>query len=206
MQITENQNKAIDEIIEMVVSVIGNGSREIDTTDAISSTARLAGSFLFRSFGFKINDAKPGTVMLSEEANTKGIQLINITYAALQNFGIRIDNDKMNNGNQKQATNNFIDVIKKVQSPAKEIMKKNDLSYEQMAQSAAIATAFIIQQSTNIIPEEGLGTAIYSYIEGTKTCPPEFSSESDTAAIAKTTTSVNDHSKNVSKPWWKFWN
>lgn len=206
MQLTENQNKAIDEIIEMVVSVIGNGSREIDTTDAISSTARLAGSFLFRSFGFKINDAKPGTVMLSEEANTKGIQLINITYAALQNFRIRIDNNKMNNGNQKQPTNNFIDVIEKVQSPAQEIMKKNDLSYEQMAQSAAIATAFIIQQSSNITPEEGLGTAIYSYIEGAKTYPPEFSSESEKAAIAKTTKSVNANSKNISKPWWKFWN
>jgi hypothetical protein len=206
MQLSQNQNKAVDDIIEMVVSVIGNGSREIDTADAISSTARLAGSFLFRSFGFKINNAKPGTVMLSEEANTKGVQLVNITYAVLQNFGIQIDNNKMNNGIQKQPTNNFIDVIKKMQTPAQEIMKKNDLSYEQMAQSAAIATAFIIQQSTNITPEEGLGTAIYSYIEGTKTCPPEFPNEPEKTGKAETITTVHTNSKNISKPWWKFWN
>ena len=205
MDITNNQNKAVNEIVEMVVSVIGNGSREIDTTEAISSTARLAGSFLFRSFGFKINDAKPGTVMLSEEANTKGPQLVNITHAVLLNYGIQIDNRKMSNGNQKQAESNFADVIGKVQTPALEIMKKNDLSYEQMAQSAAIATAFIIQQSSNITPEEGFGTAIYHYIEGTKTFPPEFDGESEKTTNIKTAVKENVNSGDVSRSWWKFW-
>lgn len=174
MEITKNQNDAVNDIVEMVVNVIGNGSREINTIEAISSTARLAGSFLFRSFRLKINDAKPGTVILSEEANTKGPQLVNITHAVLYNFGIRIDNNKMSNGNRKHAESNFIDVISKVQVPALDIMNKRELSYEQMAQSAAIATAFIIQQSSNITPEEGFGIAIYHYIEGSKTNPPEF--------------------------------
>lgn len=205
MEISNNQNKAVNDIVEMVVSVIGNGSREIDTTEAISSTARLAGSFLFRSFGFKINDAKPGAVMLSEEANTKGPQLVNITYAVLQNFGIQIDNKKMPNGNQKQAESNFVEVIGKVQTPALEIMKKNDLSYEQMAQSAAIATAFIIQQSSNITPEEGFGTAIYHYIEGSKTFPPQFNSELEKTTNIKNAAKENANPGGVSKSWWKFW-
>ena len=205
MEITNNQNKAVNEIVEMVVSVIGNGSREIDTTEAISSTARLAGSFLFRSFQFKIDDAKPGTAMLSEDANTKGPQLVNITHAALQNMGIQIDNNKMSGGNQQQAESNFVDVIGKVQAPALEIMKKYDLSYEQMAQSSAIATAFIIQQSNNIIPEEGFGTAIYHYIEGTKTFPPVFSGEPNKTNNTETAEKENSIPKDVSKPWWKFW-
>jgi hypothetical protein len=200
MGITENQNKAVNEIVEMIVDVIGKGSREIDTTEAISSTARLAGSFLFRSFGFEINDAKPGTVMLSEEANTKGPQLVNITHAVLQNFGIQIDNDKMSNGNQKQAESNFIEVIGKIQKPALEIMNNNKLSYEQMAQSSAIATAFIIQQSNNISPEEGFGIAIYHYIEGTKTNPPEFEKKTEHKSESKDLKKENE-----SKPWWKFW-
>ena len=205
MEITQNQNKAVNDIVEMVVSVIGNASREIDTTEAISSTARLAGSFLFRSFGLKLNDAKPGTVVLSEEANTKGPQLVNITHAVLHNLGIQIDNGKMSDGNEKQATSNFVDVIAKMQTPALEIMKANDLNYEQMAQSAAIATAFIVQQSSNISPEEGFGTAIYHYIEGTKTFPPAFSTEDETTANTKTTKSENTNHKDLSKPWWKFW-
>ena len=138
MGITENQNKAVNDIVEMIVNVVGKGSREIDTTEAISSTARLAGNFLFRSFNFKIDDAKPGTAMLSEDANTKGPQLVNITHAVLQNFGIQIDNNKMSSGKQKQAESNFVEVIDKIQNPALEIMTKYSLSYEQMAQSAAI--------------------------------------------------------------------
>ncbi len=201
MEITKNQNDAVNDIVEMVVNVIGNGSRAIDTTEAISSTARLAGSFLFRSFGFTIDNAKAGTVMLSEEANIKGPQLVTITHVVLQNFGIMIDNTKMSNGNQKYSKSNFVDLIGKVQVPALEIMKKNDLSYEQMAQSAAIATAFIIQQSSNITPEEGFGTAIYHYIEGSKTYPPDFDS------IAKSEQQEQDVKRHDSqtKPWWKLW-
>lgn len=126
--------------------------------------------------------------MLSEEANRKGPELVNITHAALYNFGIQIDN-KMSGGNQKHAESNFVELIAKIQSPALEIMKKNALTYEQMAQSAAIATAFIIQQSKNITPEEGFGTAIYHYIEGSKTSPPDF----------------NLNAKSEAKSWWKLW-
>lgn len=199
MEITKNQNEAVNDIVEMVVNIIGNGSREIDTTEAISSTARLAGSFLFRSFGFKINDAKPGTVMLSEEANTKGPQLVNITHAVLQNLGIQIDNSKMSNAKQKQTASNFVDLINKIQVPALEIMKKNDLSFEQMAQSAAIATAFIIQQSNNITPEDGFGTAIYHYIEGSKTNPPDFDLNVNNG------TQEEKKDDRPTKPWWKVW-
>ena len=74
-----------------------------------------------------------------------------------------------------------------------------------MAQSAAIATAFIIQQSNNITPEEGFGTAIYHYIEGTKTFPPEFSSESDKTTNTRTPAKDNTNPGGVWKPWWKFW-
>jgi hypothetical protein len=86
MKTTKNQNDAVNDIVEMIVDVIGNGSRELDTIEAISSVARLAGSFLFRSFDLKIADLKPGTVMLSEEANIKGPQLVNITHSVLQNY------------------------------------------------------------------------------------------------------------------------
>lgn len=201
MEITKNQKEAVDDIVEMVVNVLGNGSREIDTTEAISCTARLAGSCLFRSFKLQVHDVEPGSVMLSEEANIKGPQLVNITHAVLHNFGIKIDSNKMSSGNQKRAESSFIDVISKVQVPALVIMKRRELNYEQMAQSAAIATAFIIQQSSNISPEEGFGIAIYHYIEGSKTNPP------DTNIVTKNQTRNQEdrNSDGQTKPWWKMW-
>lgn len=199
MQITKNQNEAVNDIVEMVIKVIGNGCREIDTTEAISSAARLAGSFMFRSFAFKINDAEPGTAILSEEANIKGQQLVNITYAVLQNLGVQIDNNNMSMSNHKLSESNFIDVIRKIQNPALEIMKKRNLTYEQMAQSAAIATAFIIQQSNSIKPEEGFGTAIYHFIEGSKTYPPDSNSNFEKGTNKQT------KSNKSPRPWWRIW-
>lgn len=205
MEITKSQNKAVDELIEMVVAIIGKGSREIDTTAAISGTARLAGSFMFRSFGFEVTDVKPGAAMLSEDANVKGPQLVTITQAVLLNFGIQIDTTKMSTGDTKQADSDFVDVIAIIQDPALEIMKRNDLNFEQMAHATAIATAFIIQQSTNISPEEGFGMAIYHYIEGSKTFPPEFSSTSNTTSKSNAPLQQNAKPSSDSKPWWKFW-
>lgn len=174
MEISTNQNAAVNDLVAMIAGIFKNESGEIDTIEAISGTARLAGSFLFRSFGFTLDDAKPGSVVLSEEANTKGPQLVNITYSVLQHFGVVIDNDKMSTETQQQSASNFVDMMNRIQKAALEIMQKNELNYEQMAQSAAIATAFIIQQSDTISPEDGFGTAIYHYVEGIKTYPPEF--------------------------------
>jgi hypothetical protein len=107
----------------------------------------------------------------------------------------------MSDGSRKRAESNFVDVISKVQVPALEIMKKRELSYEQMAQSAAIATAFIIQQSGNITPEEGFGIAIFHYIEGSKTNPPDI----HIVAQSETKKPEEKNSDGQTKPWWKIW-
>ncbi len=49
MELTNTHYNAIEEIFEMVFNFFENDSSEIRTTEVISSTARLAGSFLFRS-------------------------------------------------------------------------------------------------------------------------------------------------------------
>ncbi|CAM3049382.1 hypothetical protein [Flavobacterium frigoris] len=174
MNISKEQNEAVNDIVELIASKLGDEKREINIIDAISTCARLAGSLLFRSFDFQIKDAKPGTVMLSENANIKGPELVNLTHNVLYSFGITIDNQKMNESSANETSIDFINAINLVQNQALEIMNKYNLTFEQLAQSTAIATAFIIQQSPNIEAEIGFGKAIYHYIEGSKTFPPNF--------------------------------
>ncbi|OOG75534.1 hypothetical protein [Flavobacterium sp. A45] len=210
MNISLEQNKAVNDIVELIALKLGNEKRELNIVDAISTCARLAGSLLFRSFDFQIKDAKPGSVMLSENANIKGPELVNITHTVLQNFGITIDNQKMNSSSGEETKINFLDAIDLVQSEALEIMKKYKLSYEQLAHSTAIATAFIIQQSPNIPAETGFGKAIYHYIEGSKTYPPDFIKPTIINETIKQTevdykTNEIEYKENSRKPWWKIW-
>ena len=147
-----------------------------------------------------IKNAKQGSVILSENANLKGPELINITYASLLNFGIIIDNEKVKNGAELKSEIGFVDAINLVQNEALEIKEKYNLSYEQLAQSTAITTALIIKQINNLQSETAFVTAIYYYIEGSKTFPPEFKTK-----INLETTNQNKKRNNESKPWWKLW-
>ena len=209
MNISKEQNEAVNDIVELIASKLGDEKREINIIDAISTCARLAGSLLFRSFDFQIKDAKPGTVMLSENANIKGPELVNLTHNVLYSFGITIDNQKMNESSANETSIDFINAINLVQNQALEIMNKYNLTFEQLAQSTAIATAFIIQQSPNIEAEIGFGKAIYHYIEGSKTFPPNFIESNITNEVRVEKSAVKleniiSKQRNI-KPWWKIW-
>jgi hypothetical protein len=210
MNISKEQNEAVNDIVELIALKLGNENRELNIVDAISTCARLSGSLLFRSFDFDIKDAKPGSVILSENANIKGPELVNITHTVLHNFGITIDNQKMNSSSGEETEIIFLDAINLVQNQALEIMKKHKLSYEQLAHSTAIATAFIIQQSPSLPAESGFGKAIYHYIEGSKTYPPDFInptiiSETKNKMKADNKTNEIKSKENSVKSWWKIW-
>jgi hypothetical protein len=205
MNISKEQNEAVNDIVELIALKLGNERRGLNIVDAISTCARLAGSLLFRSFDLKIKDTKPGSVMLSQDANTKGPELVNITYAVLQNFGITIDNNKMNGNSGEDTKINFLDAINLVQNEALTIMNKYRLTYEQLAHSTAIATAFIIQQSPNMPAENGLGKAIYHYIEGSKTYPPDYFDSKNNDETLYLSDVKNKKEENKKKPWWKIW-
>jgi len=54
-------------------------------------------------------------------------------------------------------------------------MQQNKLDIEQMAYACAMATAFIIKEcQKNLAVETGFHTAVYGFIEGSKTYPPDY--------------------------------
>tara|TARA_A100000171_G_C2065270_1_gene111982 strand:- start:78 stop:644 length:567 start_codon:yes stop_codon:yes gene_type:complete len=188
MEITQNQNKATGEIVDLIASAIGK-NREVHSATAIATSARLSGSFLFKSFELKIDDAKPGTAVLSQEANEQGPELINVIGVVLSNMGVTVDNDKMESAEIQKTELDFLESLSATQAKANGIMNKHKLNEKEMAVACAMSTAFIIQQCQNDVEvESGFNTAVYGLIEGSKTVPPE---------ITKLPTEQ--------KKWYKFW-
>lgn len=188
MEVSKSQNDAAGDLVEEIAKTIGE-NRAIHPATAISSCARISGSLLYRSFELSVSGAVPGNVVLSEEANQKGPTLINILAWMLSNFGIEIDKQKMQTIQKEDSKIGFIDTINLLQEAALRLMEKYNLDFEQMAISAAMATAFIIKECKDNLPiETGFQTAIYSFIEGTKTFPPDFFKKNG-----------------KDKPWFKFW-
>jgi hypothetical protein len=174
MKISEQQHKAAEKIFELIATELGK-NRAVHPATVIASAARLAGSFMFRSFNFQLANASPGSAVLSEEANEKFPALINLTGSVLINLGIDIDQKKLNDISMEESNLNFLDTLNLLQSKAAEIMGQNKLDYEQMAYSCAMATAFLIKEcQQDLVTEAGFNTAIYSFIEGSKTYPPEL--------------------------------
>ncbi len=148
MEINQNQNKATGEIVDLIASAIGK-NREVHSATAIATSARLSGSFLFKSFELKIDDAEPGTAILSQEANEQGPELINVIGAVLSNMGVTVDNDKMESAEIQKTELDFLESLSATQAKAHGIMNKHKLNQKEMAVACAMSTAFIIQQCQN---------------------------------------------------------
>lgn len=71
----------------------------------------------------------------------------------------------------------LLDTLTLLQSKAVEIMRENELNYEEMAFACAMTTAFLIDKCQNeLAVQSGFNTASLSFIEGCKTYPPDLSS------------------------------
>lgn len=194
MQISPAQNKSAGEFVDLVASKLGSG-RAVKAEIAIASAARLAGSFLYRSFELDVRLAEPGTVILSEEANEQGPQLIGIMAAMLQHYSISLDQAKLGGEPLKRGDPPQLSTVESLsflQEDALQIAESNGLSLKDAAMAAALATAFIVKEcAPKTGAEIGFNIAAYSFIEGCKTVPPVI-------GAAQTPLSKK-------KPWYKLW-
>ena len=148
-----------------------------------------------RSFKFETGSAEPGTVVLSNEANEKGPQLLSILAASLANSGLPLDQSLLQGRNVDRGgepTVSTLQTLRLLQADALNIVERNGLSFEQAAQSAALATAFIVKECVPIVAVEvGFKIAAMGFVEGTKTVPPP---------VASSGSALNEK-----KPWYKLW-
>ena len=210
MQITKSHIEVMSELLKIVEPWIEKGPDDRNSAEPISMLAMLAGSFLFRSFEFKLDNLSPGSLVNihSEFEQSKERELIVITQSSLELFGLKIDLNTLLLNNQYidiDQKHNFIDIISKVQEPALMIMKNYNLTCEQLAQAAAIAATFYIVQGEKSNIEERFKMAFYYYHIGSRTCPPDFDENISNKKLDDQIKQEANLIKHDLRPWWKFW-
>ena len=145
----------------------------------IGSAARMAGSFLFRSFGLALTGIQPGSVVLSEQANQQGPRLIQILDGVLEKMGVKLDSSQLSASQRttRGQKASFLETQEVLETRFAAIRQKYGLSDGETADSIAVATAVLIKNCATLLdPHVGFGLAVYGFIEGSKTAPAESDS------------------------------
>ena len=168
--------EAAQEFVSLAIDRLSD-ERGVHVETVIAGVARMAGTFLFRSFGFVLEAAEPGQAVLSEVANEQGPRLLDIVIASLSGVGIypKLDNvsDDLVSGHEPLLS--FLDTQSRLEKSFNEIREKVGLTLSQAADAAAMSTAMLIQQTREVLePDIAIYIAAYALVEGTKTVPADI--------------------------------
>ena len=171
--LSQQQIEAAQEFVNTTIDTLKT-ERGVHAETAIAGAARMAGTFLFHSFGFKLDGVKAGQPVLSDKANEQGPQLIQILGSVLSHVGITLDNEQLGKSpsTENQPLLGFLETQRQLEPRYIKIKDRLGLSLQEAAESAAVASALLIQQSAQVLnPNVAFGVAVYGFIEGTKTAP-----------------------------------
>ena len=168
----KEQLDAAEDFVGLTLNTLGT-AEGVHAETAVAGAARMAGTFLFRSFGFPKGSLAPGRAVLSEQANTEGPALIQLLVHALTLLGVTLDQSRLGAPDPAhQAGLPFLDTQRKLEPLFEGVRGRHGLSLAEAAQSAALAAAMVIDRAKGSLdPHAGFNVAVYGFIEGTKTVP-----------------------------------
>lgn len=169
----ETQRKAAADFIQVVIGALQD-ERGVRAEDAVAGAARMAGTFLFRSFGFPLVDVKPGSAVLSEQANADGPQLIQLLAGLLQDNGVVVDHSRAAEPvpPENAVGRPFLETQKLLEPGFNAAAAAHGLQGLDAAVAAVLATAILIRQCASTLdPTVAFAIAVYGFVEGSKTCP-----------------------------------
>jgi hypothetical protein len=171
-QIEKRHFDAAGAMAEVFAARLGK-DRAVHPETVIASAARMAGTMLFRSFNFDTSTMPPGACVLSVEANEKGPELVNIVTMMLGQYGLQLDEKKLNAGNRGEPPKpTVLETQRLLGADLEKVRQQHQLGLQDGARACALTTAWLIREcSPQIGPEVGYNVAIYGFIEGTKTVP-----------------------------------
>lgn len=140
----------------------------------VAAGARMAGTYLFRSFPLKLDGVVPGQAVLSAVANERGPELIQIAVSALARMGIAVA-PEAGVPVAEQTTKprlEFLTTQRLLEAAYAPIRDRHELSAAQAAHAAALATALLVRHCAKALePSTAFHLAAYGFIEGAKTAP-----------------------------------
>ena len=120
-------------------------------------------------------DYKPGTFMLSKEANVAFMDLSNILNRILLANDIRVGNNHLDAPETLEPQLTMTQFFSEFMAIVVQLKKKHELSFLELACVGTITSAsFINEYKDATDPRISTGLAVYGFIEGTKTVPPAF--------------------------------
>jgi hypothetical protein len=171
--LSKQQIHAAQEFVHTTADALST-NQGVHAETAVAGLARMAGTFLFRSFGFPLSEIQPGQVVLSEVANEKGPVLIDILGSALTQIGVALDEGKLGDESsaKSQPNQSFLETQRLLEPRFIAIQKRYGLAQQEAAEACAVATALLIQDCSQVLdPNDAFNLAIYGFIEGAKTAP-----------------------------------
>lgn len=178
-QPTAAQMSAAEEIANVIVQLL-QSERGVHAETAISSVARLAGTFLIRSFDLDLSAIAPGTPVFSDDANERGPLLFQTLSMALSEARVDLDNSRLGEPiaakNAPQLT--VLEVQARLEPAVRAIAVGAGLDLEQSAHACALAAGQLIARMAAVLePHVGFMLAAMGFVEGSKTAPMVSSAE-----------------------------
>ena len=171
--LTKQQLDSAQDFATAAISVLKT-AQGIHPGTVIATTARMAGTYMFRSFQLHLPGIDPGQAVLSEEANTHGPALIETTLRLLSRMGIVPDATRAGTPvpPKDQPVRGFLETQKLLEPVFDPIRARHAFDHEQAAYAVAAATALLIRHCANALePHDAFNIAALGFIEGVKTAP-----------------------------------
>lgn len=173
INLSKKQTDAAQEFAQATIDALKmpNG---VHPGTVVAAMARMAGTYLFRSFSLELPGVQPGQPVLSEEANEQWPLLIQITGDCLARIGIKINDTQA--GKEVESKDKpmleFLETQKKLEPIYEPIKGSYGFSYQEAAYSVAVGTALMILHAAKFLdPNEAFNIAVYGFVKGAKTAP-----------------------------------
>ena len=169
----QEQVDAAEEFVGAAVDALKT-EHGVHVETAVAGLARMAGTFLFRSFDFTPSGLQPGQAVLSGNANEEGPRLVQLMGGVLAHVGVMLDDEKIGGAPKPEhlPTLDFLETQRRLEPAFQAIKERHGLSMQEAANAGAVATALMIQRCAHALdPHIAFGVAVYGFIEGSKTAP-----------------------------------